>query len=70
MVSPSAGSVVLVTFPLSGSLQRISFARHGKLFTANASLMRAEVGRLAPDGFRRIRRAVLHLFRDQESIQQ
>ena len=108
MVAPSAGSVVLVTFPFSdlsatklrpaivlagagrddwilcqvtsnayadpdavqltdndfdsGSLERLSFARPGKLFTANVSLMRAEVGHLAPDGIRRIRMAVLHLF--------
>ncbi len=94
MVSPSAGSVVLVAFPFSdlsasklrpaiviasagredwilcqitsnpyadplaikiddvdfssGSLRHISFARPGKLFTANASLMRQEIGNLTP----------------------
>ena len=110
MVSPSAGSVVLVAFPFSdlsatklrpavvladagrgdwvlcqvtsnayadpgtvqltdadfesGSLRRLSFARPGKLFTANASLMRAEVGHLAPDGLRKIRAAVLHIFEE------
>jgi len=92
MVSPSAGSVVLVTFPFSdlsaaklrpavvlatagrgdwilcqvtsnpyadpdavriededfstGSLNRVSFARPGKLFTANTALITAEVGHL------------------------
>ena len=92
MVSPTAGSVVLVSFPfsdlsatklrpaivlasarqedwilcqvtsnpysdpnaieindsgfLSGSLHHVSFARPSKLFTANISLMKAEVGRL------------------------
>lgn len=30
----------------SGSLQRVSYARPGKLFTANRSLMIAETGRL------------------------
>lgn len=104
MVSPSAGSVVLVAFPfsdlsetklrpavvlasagrddlilcqvtsnpysdvdaieltdgdfLSGALQRVSFARPGKLFTANNSLIRAEIGRLCPDAFARVRKAV------------
>jgi mRNA interferase MazF len=48
----------------SGSLHRISFARPGKLFTANTSLMRAGVGHLAPDGFRRDRTAVLRLFEE------
>jgi len=108
MVTPSAGSVVLVTFPFShlsatklrpavvladagrgdwvlcqitsnpyadpnaveltnshfarGSLQRLSFARPGRLFTANASLMRAEVGRLSPASLKKIRAAVLTLF--------
>jgi len=109
MVTPWAGSVVLVTFPFSdlsatklrpavvlaatgrddwvlcqvtsnaysdsnaveltdadfasGSLQRLSFARPGKLFTANASLMRAEVGRLAPASLGKIRSAVLNLLK-------
>ena len=107
MVTPSAGSVVLVTFPFSdlsaaklrpavvlaavgrddwilcqvtsnaysdpnaveltttdfawGSLQRLSFARPGRLFTANASLMRGEVGRLSPASLGKIRAAVLGL---------
>ena len=99
MVTPSAGSVVLVSFPFSdlsasklrpavvlasaqqddwilcqvtsnpysdldavelksgdfeaGSLDRVSYARPGKLFTANSALMHAEVGRLSPRRFPR-----------------
>lgn len=45
----------------AGSLQRVSFARPGKLFTANSSLIRAEVGRLASDSLAKIRGAVLVL---------
>jgi len=100
MVSPAAGSVVLVKFPFSdlsasklrpaivlassgrddwilcqvtsnpysdtkavqimdadfdsGSLQRTSFVRPGKLFTANASLMQVEVGRLKNEAFKKV----------------
>ena len=100
MVSPAAGSVVLVKFPFSdlsasklrpaivlassdrddwilcqvtsnpysdskavqiadgdfdsGSLQRTSFARPGKLFTANTSLMQVEVGRLKSEAFKKV----------------
>lgn len=107
MVSPSAGSVVLVAFPFSdlshsklrpavviasagrddwilcqvtsnpyadmkaieirdadfesGSLQRVSFARPGKLFTSNMSLMKAEVGRLNPSALTRLLDAVIAL---------
>lgn len=107
MVSPSAGSVVLVTFPFSdlsssklrpaivlasagrgdwilcqvtsnpysdpkairiddldfsaGSLRHISFARPGRLFTADASLMRAEPGRLAPGTLRKILDGVISI---------
>ena len=107
MVTPAAGSVVLVTFPFSdlsasklrpaivlasaerddwilcqvtsnpyadpnalqigeadfesGSLQRVSFARPGKLFTANTSLMRAEVGRLSPVAFQNVLKSVINI---------
>ncbi len=113
MVSPSAGSVVLVFFPFSdlsasklrpaivlasgeredwvlcqvtsgpytdraairiedadfvfGGLKRTSFARPGKLFTANTSLMRTEVGRLNPATFRNVLDAVISLLRGSES---
>ncbi|TFH15589.1 MAG: MazF family transcriptional regulator [Lentisphaerales bacterium] len=105
MVSPAAGSIVLVTFPFSdlsaaklrpaivlasaerddwilcqltsnpysdpnavqigetdfasGSLQRTSFARPGKLFTANTSLMKSEVGRLTPVAFQNVLTSVI-----------
>ena len=104
MVAPSAGSVVLVSFPFSdlsaaklrpaivlafagrgdwvlcqvtsnpysdpdavellssdfeaGSLERVSYARPGKIFTANSALMQAEVGRLKPAAFSKVRAAV------------
>lgn len=109
MVSPSIGSVVLVTFPFSdlsasklrpaiilasagredrilcqvtsnpyadpiavpltdadfasGSLQRVSFARPGKLFTANNALIRGEVGRLISSSLAKVRDAVIVLLR-------
>ena len=109
MVSPSAGAVVLVSFPFSdlsqsrlrpavvladvgrgdrllcqvtsnpysdpyavvltmtdfqaGSLRVISYARPGKLFTANQALMVADVGRLTDEAFRRVANAVIDLLR-------
>lgn len=109
MVSPSAGSVVLVAFPFSdlsasklrpavvlasaglgdwilcqitsnsysdvrairiedadfccGTLQRISFARPGKLFTASASLMTTEVGRLNEATLGRVLNGVIAILR-------
>ncbi len=45
----------------AGSLQRASFARPGKLFTANTALMAHEVGRLKPDKHRQIIGAVVAL---------
>jgi len=105
MVTPTAGSVVLVPFPFSdlsraklrpavvlahagredwilcqitskpyadpraimivdtsfatGSLRLTSYARPGKLFTANRSLMRAEVGKLKREALREIVEAVV-----------
>lgn len=107
MVSPSAGSVVLVTFPfsdlsasklrpaivlasaghedwilcqvtsgsyedptsvkiadadfVSGSLQRVSFARPRKLFTANISIMKSEVGRLRPTILETLRATIVRI---------
>jgi mRNA interferase MazF len=109
MVTPSAASVVLVSFPfsdlsrtklrpavvlacaglddwvlcqvtsnayadahaveisdpdfLSGGLQRTSYARPGKLFTANRSLIVAEVGKLKGHPFESIIEAVVKLLR-------
>ena len=44
-----------------GSLHRESFARPGRLFTANRGLMTREVGRLNPDKLRAIVSAVVDL---------
>ena len=46
---------------LRGSLQRVSFARPGKLFTANASLFCADVGALTPEALSQIRGSVTSL---------
>jgi len=107
MVTPAAGTVVLVRFPFSnlsqaklrpavvladagrgdwilcqvtskpygdaqaitlddasfatGSLRVTSYARPGKLFTANRSLMVAEVGTLKPASFKQIVEAVVEI---------
>ena len=109
MVTPSAGSIVTVTFPFSdlsasklrpavvlafadqeewilcqitsnsfadlravqiedddfssGGLQRISYVRPGKIFTAHESLMTHVVGQLKNESFRRIANAVIDLLR-------
>ena len=109
MVTPSAGSVILVPFPFSdlsnsklrpavsladagkgdwvlcqvtsrqysdpravelnsgsfqrGSLHLISYARPGKLFTANQSLMLRQVGVLKDDALKQIIDAVIGLLR-------
>jgi len=47
----------------SGSLQRVSFARPGKLFTANTSLMMVEVGRLTSTSFSQVLGAVIDVLR-------
>ena len=110
MVSPSAGAVVLVTFPFSdlsqsklrpavvlakagksdwvlcqitsnvysdprvikltddnfssGSLRMVSFARPAKLFTANNSLIAAQVGRLTDETLKQVVEAVCELLRE------
>lgn len=45
----------------SGSLQRISFARPGKLFTANTDLIRTEVGNLKKVAFQNVLKAVINI---------
>ena len=45
----------------SGSLNLTSYARPGKLFTANASLMATRVGTLKNDAFRQVAGAVVNL---------
>ena len=109
MVTPSAGSVVLVPFPFSdlsasklrpavvladagrgdwilcqitskpysdsraieltngdftkGSLHMVSYARPGKLFTANRGLIVRRVGALKDDAFKKVVDAVVELLR-------
>lgn len=46
-----------------GSLQRVSYARPGKLFTGHASLIGAAVGTLSPEAMERVRDAVIRLIR-------
>ena len=46
----------------NGSLRVNSFARPGKLFTAHATLLQAEAGRLGSVSFERVRAAVLAMF--------
>jgi len=46
-----------------GSLQVTSYARPGKLFTANISLIASEIGTLAPTAFERVLNAVFDLLR-------
>jgi len=43
----------------TGSLQRVSYARPGKLFTANSSLMETEVGMLNAMVFKNVVNAVI-----------
>ena len=47
----------------SGSLQRVSYARPGKLFTANSSLMIAEPGRLHAMAFNNIINTIVGILR-------
>lgn len=44
-----------------GSLQKISYARPGKLFTAHESLVRSRVGQINESSSAQIRRAVITL---------
>lgn len=47
----------------SGSLRVTSYARPGKLFTANRNLMVVEIARLTPQSLKTIVDAVIHLLR-------
>ena len=51
----------------SGSLQRKSFARPGKLFTAHESLVEFEAGRLVAEFFRKLLDAVVEIIRPDSS---
>lgn len=50
-----------------GSLQRISYARPGKLFTANDSLFSAQAGALQTAIFKKIRDAVIAILRGDKA---
>lgn len=45
----------------SGSLRKISYARPGKIFTANEGLIASEVGKLKDSAFRGVANAVIRL---------
>lgn len=61
---PSAVEIAASDFS-SGSLHVVSYARPGKLFTANESLITAEAGQLTPAAFRRVLDAVLDILAPQ-----
>ncbi len=44
-----------------GSLQKTSYARPGKIFTANEALMANEIGQLKDKSFRKVSEAVISL---------
>ena len=46
----------------SGSLQKVSYARPTKLFTAHISLIASRVGALRPEAFRQVIEAVINGF--------
>lgn len=52
----------------NGSLQRTSYARPGKIFTANETLMVSQVGKLKDDSFRKVANAVIHLLQSHIPI--
>jgi mRNA interferase MazF len=59
-----AGAVTLeATAFESGSLRIVSFARPGKLFTANQSLIAAHIGRLKPERMSQVVESVVTLLR-------
>ena len=53
---------------ISGSLHLTSYARPGKIFTANESLMVTQVGKLKDDSFRKVVNAVIHLLQSHIPI--
>jgi len=53
---------------VSGSLHLTSYARPGKVFTANESLMVTQIGKLKDDSFREVANAVIHLLQSHIPI--
>ena len=47
----------------TGELHRVSYARSGKLFTANRNLIKTQVGVLNPDSFRQIVEMIIDIVR-------
>ena len=52
----------------SGSLRLTSYARPGKIFTANQSLIHTQVGILKADSFRKVMAAVIQLLQSNIPI--
>lgn len=52
----------------NGSLQRTSYARPGKIFTASETLMISQVGKLKDSSFRKATNAVVHLLQSNIPI--
>jgi mRNA interferase MazF len=52
---------------IEGSLQRISYARPSKLFTANASLLQHQAGQLTNAAFHSVREQVIKTIRGETS---
>ena len=50
----------------TGSLQRVSFARPGKLFTANSPLMETETGRLNAMAFNKVVNAIINILQSSQ----
>ncbi len=50
----------------NGSLQRVSFARAGKLFTAHESLFSSIAGQLTDEKFSEIKQAVISLINESD----
>lgn len=63
---PLAVKLTLASFA-TGSLQRTSYARPGKLFTAHTSLIRTQVGTLKPSDLDAVVRGVVQLLRPKVS---
>lgn len=49
-----------------GSLQRISYARPGKLFTAHSSLLQQEVGKLTPTALDSLKEGIISIIRGEK----
>lgn len=64
---PHAVQIENVDFA-SGSLHRTSYARPGKIFTANETLLVSQVGKLKDDSFRKVANAIVCLLQSNIPI--